>query len=121
LTDRLDYLSAMTNNWAYCLAVEKLLAVAIPDRAEYLRIIVGELQRIASHCVFLGPMGSISELSRRFWSLSAANGKDPRSFREICGARLTYNYIRIGGVMADAPMVGKPRSAVCQGNVRTCG
>src|SRR3954464_11348993 len=54
LTDRLDYLAAMTNNWAYCLAVEKLLGVVIPDRAEYLRIIVGELQRIASHCVFLG-------------------------------------------------------------------
>src|SRR5205085_12258640 len=47
LTDRLDYLAAMTNNWAYCLAVEKMLGVAIPERAEYIRIIVGELQRIA--------------------------------------------------------------------------
>lgn len=57
LTDRLDYLAAMTNNWAYCLAVEKLMGVAIPERADYLRIIVGELQRIASHCVFLGTYG----------------------------------------------------------------
>ena len=56
LTDRLDYLSAMTNNWAYCLAVEKMLNVAIPERADYLRIIVGELQRIASHCVFIGTL-----------------------------------------------------------------
>src|SRR6185437_11797428 len=54
LTDRLDYLAAMTNNWAYCLTVEKMMKTPIPERADLLRIICGELQRIASHCVFLG-------------------------------------------------------------------
>src|SRR3954462_2933557 len=57
LTDRLDYLAAMTNNWSYCLAVEKMLNCAIPERADWLRMIVGELQRIASHCVFIGTYG----------------------------------------------------------------
>src|SRR5450631_2199243 len=57
LTDRLDYLAAMTNNWAYCLAVEKMLDVAIPERADYIRILCAELQRIASHCVFIGTYG----------------------------------------------------------------
>src|SRR3954467_10324267 len=59
LTDRLDYLAAMTNNWSYCLPVGKMLGptAAPPERAEYSRIIVGELQRIASHCVCLGTYG----------------------------------------------------------------
>src|SRR5258708_20272567 len=104
LTDRLDYLAAMTNNWAYCLAVEKLLGAVIPDRAEYLRIIVGELQRIASHCVFLGTYGI--DIGA-FTPFLVAFGREREGildlFEEICGARLTYNYIRIGGVMADAP------------------
>ncbi len=104
LTDRLDYLAAMTNNWAYCLAVEKMMGVAIPERADYLRIIVGELQRMASHCVFLG---TYAIDIGAFTPFLIAFGRDRERildlFEEICGARLTYNYIRIGGVMADAP------------------
>src|SRR5882672_4811325 len=104
LTDRLDYLAAMTNNWSYCLAVEKMLGVQIPDRAEYIRIIVGELQRIASHCVFLGTYGI--DIGA-FTPFLVAFGREREGildlFEEICGARLTYNYIRIGGVMADTP------------------
>ena len=104
LTDRLDYLAAMTNNWSYCLAVEKLMAVEIPARAQYLRIIVGELQRIASHCVFLGTYGI--DIGA-FTPFLVAFGREREGildlFEEICGARLTYNYIRIGGVMADSP------------------
>ena len=104
LTDRLDYLAAMTNNWSYCLAVEKMLAVAIPERAEYLRIIVGELQRIASHCVFLGTYGiDIGAFTPFLVAFGREREKILDLFEEICGARLTYNYIRIGGVMADAP------------------
>ena len=57
LSDRDDYLSAMNNNWAFCLAVEKLMKAEIPQRAEYIRIIVGELNRIASHMVFYGTFG----------------------------------------------------------------
>src|SRR5882672_7831685 len=104
LTDRLDYLAAMTNNWAYCLAAEKLLGVAIPERADYLRIIVGELQRIASHCVFLGTYGiDIGAFTPFLVAFGRERERILDLFEEICGARLTYNYIRIGGVMADAP------------------
>lgn len=104
LTDRLDYLAAMTNNWSYCLAVEKMLAVAIPERAELLRIIVGELQRIASHCVFLGTYGiDIGAYTPFLVAFGRERERILDLFEEICGARLTYNYIRIGGVMADAP------------------
>jgi len=104
LTDRNDYLSAMTNNWAFCLTVEKILKVQIPERAEYLRVIVGELNRVASHLVFLGTFGIDIGAYTPFLQ---AFGKDREMildlFEEICGARITYNYIRIGGVMADAP------------------
>jgi NADH-quinone oxidoreductase subunit D len=104
LTDRLDYLAAMTNNWAYCLAVEKMLTVQIPERADYLRIIVGELQRIASHCVFLGTYGiDIGAFTPFLIAFGRERERILDLFEAICGARLTYNYIRIGGVMADAP------------------
>ncbi len=106
LTDRLDYLAAMTNNWSYCLAVEKMMgAIAqVPERAEYLRIIVGELQRIASHCVFLGTYGiDIGAFTPFLVAFGRERERILDLFEEICGARLTYNYIRIGGVMADAP------------------
>lgn len=104
LTDRLDYLAAMTNNWAYCLAVEKMLNVAIPERADWLRLIVGELQRIASHCVFIGTYGiDIGAFTPFFYSFGRERERILDLFEELCGARLTYNYIRIGGVMADAP------------------
>src|SRR5437762_1069745 len=104
LTDRLDYLAAMTNNWSFCLAVEKLMGVAIPERADYLRIIVGELQRIASHCVFLGTYGiDIGAFTPFLVAFGRERERILDLFEEICGARLTYNYIRIGGVMADAP------------------
>jgi NADH-quinone oxidoreductase subunit D len=104
LTDRLDYLAAMTNNWSFCLAVEKMMNVAIPERADYLRIIVGELQRIASHCVFLGTYGiDIGAFTPFLVAFGRERERILDLFEEICGARLTYNYIRIGGVMADAP------------------
>jgi len=104
LSDRDDYLAAMTNNWALCLAVEKLLQVQIPERADLIRIIVGELNRIASHQVFYGTFGI--DIGA-FTPFLHAFGRDREEildlFEEICGARITYNYIRVGGVMLDAP------------------
>jgi NADH-quinone oxidoreductase subunit D len=104
LTDRLDYLTAMANNWVFCLAVEKLLKVEIPPRAEYLRVIAGELNRIASHLVFFGTFGiDIGAFTPFLYAFGREREKILDLFEEICGARITYNYIRIGGVMADAP------------------
>jgi NADH-quinone oxidoreductase subunit D len=104
LSDRDDYLSAMNNNWGFCLAIEKLLKVEIPLRAEYIRIIVGELNRIASHMVFYGTFGI--DIGA-FTPFLHAFGRDREEildlFEEICGARITYNFVRVGGVMLDAP------------------
>lgn len=102
-TDRMDYVSAMTNNYVLCHAVETMLQLEIPERAEYLRLIVMELQRVASHLVWWGTylldIGAISPFLFAF--------KDREIiidlFNELCGARLTYNYMRVGGVKWDAP------------------
>jgi NADH-quinone oxidoreductase subunit D len=104
LSDRDDYLSAMNNNWAFCLGVEKLLKVEIPTRADFIRTIVGELNRIASHMVFYGTFGIDMGA---FTPFLHAFGRDREEildlFEEICGARITYNFVRVGGVMLDSP------------------
>lgn len=102
-TDRLDYLNAMTNNYVYCATIEKLLGWEIPERAEYLRVIVMELNRIASHLVWWGTylldIGALSPF------LYAFRDRDIilDLLNEISGARMTFNYMRIGGVKWDAP------------------
>lgn len=102
-TDRMDYVSAMTNNYVLCHAVETMMQLEIPERAQYLRLIVMELQRVASHLVWWGTylldIGALSPFLFAF--------KDRETivdlFTELCGARLTYNYMRVGGVKWDAP------------------
>jgi len=100
-TDRLDYLASMSNNFAYALSVEKLLDVEIPRRAEYIRVIVAELNRITSHLVWLGAfandLGAVTPLLYCFREREDVLDL----FEMICGARLTYNYVRIGGVFRD--------------------
>lgn len=102
-TDRLDYMNAMTNNYVYCAAIEKLLEWEIPERAEYLRVITMELNRIASHLVWWGTylldIGALSPF------LYAFRDRDHclDLLNEISGARMTFNYMRIGGVKWDAP------------------
>ncbi|WP_274362464.1 NADH-quinone oxidoreductase subunit D [Paenibacillus thermotolerans] len=102
-TDRMDYVSAMTNNYVLCNAVEKLMGVEIPERAEYLRLIVMELQRIASHLVWWGTylldIGAMSPFLYAFRDREIIINL----FNELCGARLTYFYMRVGGVKWDAP------------------
>lgn len=102
-TDRMDYVSAMTNNYVLCHAVETLMEIEIPERAEYLRIIVMELQRIASHLVWWGTylldIGAMSPFLYAFGDRE----KIIDLFNELCGARLTYFYMRVGGVKWDAP------------------
>lgn len=102
-TDRLDYVSAMTNNYVLCHAVETMMGLEIPERAEFLRVIAMELNRIASHLVWWGTylldIGAMSPFLYAFRDREMILNL----FNELCGARLTYNYMRIGGVKWDAP------------------
>ncbi|OGX68457.1 MAG: NADH dehydrogenase, partial [Paenibacillus sp. RIFOXYA1_FULL_44_5] len=102
-TDRLDYVSAMTNNYVLVHAVETLMKLEIPERAEYLRIIVMELQRVASHLVWWGTY--LLDIGAMTPFLLAFRDREMiiDMFNELCGARLTYNYMRVGGVKWDAP------------------
>ncbi|NOV04418.1 NADH-quinone oxidoreductase subunit D [Paenibacillus planticolens] len=102
-TDRMDYVSAMTTNYVLVHAVEKMMGLEIPERAEFLRLIVMELQRIASHMVWWGTylldIGAMSPFLFAFRDREIIIDL----FNELCGARLTYNYMRVGGVKWDAP------------------
>lgn len=102
-TDRMDYVSAMTNNYVLVHAVETLMGLEVPERAEFLRLIVMELQRIASHLVWWGTylldIGAMSPFLYAFREREMIINL----FNELCGARLTYNYMRVGGVKWDAP------------------
>lgn len=100
-TDRMDYLAAMNSNFAFCWAVEKLLGVQAPERAEYIRIIVGELQRIASHLVAFGTYGLDLGAFTPFLYAFRERETVLDIFERISGARLTYSYGRIGGVARD--------------------
>ena len=100
-TDRLDYMCAMTNNYAYVRAVEKLLEITIPERAEYIRTIVAEMQRIIGHLFWLGTQAlDIGAMTVFFWTFREREVLLDM-FEKLCGARLTLNYYRIGGVDSD--------------------
>jgi NADH-quinone oxidoreductase subunit D len=104
LTDRLDYVSSMSNNLAYVLAVEKLAGIGVPERAEHLRVIMAELMRIASHLLAVGFL--LNEMGCFFTPLMymwREREKILDLFEMVCGQRLTYNYMRIGGVSHDIP------------------
>jgi NADH-quinone oxidoreductase subunit D len=103
LTDRLDYLSAMSNNFAFVLAVEKLANITIPPRAEYLRVIMAELNRLASHLVFLGTLSLDLGAVTPFLYCFREREKIIDLFEMATGSRLTYNYMRCGGVVRDLP------------------
>lgn len=102
-TDRLDYVSAITNEVGYCLAVEKLMAVEVPRRAQYLRVVASELQRIASHLVFVATMGTDLAAVTVFLYGFRDREKVLDILESLSGQRLTYHYLRIGGVAADVP------------------
>jgi NADH-quinone oxidoreductase subunit D len=99
--DRMDYLAAMSMEWGYCLTIEKMLGTEVPKRAEYIRVMVGELQRIASHLMFFGTyaidLGAFTPFLYAFQDREYIL----RLFEELSGARLLYNYIWLGGVWND--------------------
>jgi NADH-quinone oxidoreductase subunit D len=103
LTDRDDYVCAMANNLAYVTTIEKALGLEIPERAEYLRIIAVELNRIISHLVWLGTFGLDLGAQTPFLYCFRERENVLKLFEDLCGARLTYSYMRIGGVAWDSP------------------
>jgi len=102
-TDRLDYLSSASNNLAYVQAVEKLMGLEVPERAQYLRVILLELNRIASHLVFVATFAN--DLAATTVFLYGFREREPIEdlFELWTGARLTQSWIRIGGVAGDLP------------------
>jgi len=104
LTDRLDYLASMSNNLAYVLAVEKLAGIKVPERAEYLRVIIAELQRIASHLIAVGAfLNDCGAFFTPFLYMFREREKIVDLFEMVSGQRLLYNYMRIGGLSQDIP------------------
>jgi NADH-quinone oxidoreductase subunit D len=100
-TDRLDYLSPLSNNVAYVLAVEKLLCIEAPRRAQYIRTLISELARISSHLMFLGSLAmDVGALTVWMWSFRERE-KLYDIFEKIAGARFTTSYSRIGGLAQD--------------------
>ncbi len=103
LTDRLDYVAGMTNNLAYVLAVEKLLGLEVPPRAQAIRVLLSELQRISSHLLWLGTHAhDIGAMTPLFYSLRERD-EILFMFEMVCGSRLTPSYFRVGGLAQDVP------------------
>ncbi len=100
-TDRIDYLGAMFGNMGYCMAVEKLLGVEVPRRAQYMRVIACELNRIINHLIACGTMSMDLGAFTPFLHGIREREKVNDMMEKICGARLNYNYMRFGGVSLD--------------------
>lgn len=103
-TDRLDYLSSMSNNFGYALAVEKLMGVKPPERAEYLRVIMAEFTRISNHLFAIGTF--LNDLGAYFTPMLYALVERELIldiFEEVAGSRMMCNYYRFGGVARDLP------------------
>ena len=103
LTDRIDYVAAATNNLGYCETVEKLMQLEVPRRAQYIRTVLSELQRLASHLVWLGTHAMDIGAVTVFLYCLRERELILDLFEEYCGARLTYNAMRIGGLPLDIP------------------
>src|ERR1700723_4237194 len=103
ITDRMDYLAPLSNNLVYCLAVEKLLGIEVPKRAQYFRVLMVELQRISSHLVWLGThaidMGAMSAFLYCF----REREEILKIFEFVAGQRMMTSYIRIGGLALEPP------------------
>ena len=103
LTDRIDYLCPMTNNLAYCLAVEKLLGLEIPERAQYLRVLFNELTRIQSHLVWLGTHAMDIGALTVFLYCFREREQLLRIFEAVAGQRMMTSYVRVGGLSLEPP------------------
>ncbi len=102
-TDRVEYLASMNVNHLYCMAVEQLAGIEVPERAEYIRVIMAELNRIISHIIGCGALAMDLGAFTPFLYGVVEREKVNDLFEMTCGQRLTYNYMRIGGVSQDLP------------------
>ncbi|MFH0904602.1 MAG: NADH-quinone oxidoreductase subunit D [Methanobacteriota archaeon] len=102
-TDRLDYISGMPNNYAFVKAVEELAGIEVPLRAEYIRVLVMELNRIINHLVMMGSLLlDLGGSTMIMWGFRERENA-LQLYEMLCGARMTFNYIRPGGVREDLP------------------
>ncbi len=101
--DRMDYVAAMNMEYGYVLGVERLLGIQVPERVEYIRVIMLELQRIASHLIALGTYGLDIGAFTPFLLMFRDRERILDLFETTCGARLLYNYIWVGGLSHDLP------------------
>ncbi|MEE9288946.1 MAG: NADH-quinone oxidoreductase subunit D [Bacteroidota bacterium] len=102
--DRMDYLASMSMDLGYAVAVEKLLGIKVPERVEYIRVIMVEFQRIASHLIALGTYGLDVGAFTPFLFCFRDRERILDLFEMTCGARLLYNYIWVGGLSHDLPL-----------------
>src|SRR2546425_2997758 len=104
ITDRMDYLNPLGNNLAYVMAVEKLLQIEIPERAQTIRVLTCELQRIASHLVWLGTHALDIGAMTVFLYCFREREEILRIFEMVSGQRMMTSYFRVGGLAMDAPL-----------------
>ncbi|MFA4874339.1 MAG: NADH dehydrogenase (quinone) subunit D [bacterium] len=117
-TDRLNYVSPMMNNVGYCMAVEQLFEIDIPERAKWIRMLVCEVSRIWDHLVAVGAnLVDVGALTN-FWYLFNAREEFTDWIEALCGARLTTTYARIGGLMRDIPAGSEKQLAACLKSLR---
>jgi len=103
-TDRLDYICPLSNNWAYALAVERLAGVEVPERAEYMRVILAELTRLINHTAFLGfILGDMGAWGSALMYAFREREKILDLFEDLTGARMMANFMRFGGCRNDLP------------------
>jgi NADH-quinone oxidoreductase subunit D len=103
LTDRMDYLNPLGNNLVYCMAVEKLLGIEVPKRAQYIRVLMVELQRISSHLVWLGTHAIDLGAMTVFLYCFREREEILKIFEMVSGQRMMTSYIRIGGLALEPP------------------
>ncbi len=103
LFDRMDYIANFNNELAFCMAVEKLMGLQVPERAEYARVILCELNRVASHLLFVATMGL--DAGAMTPSMFCFRGREriQTLFEAVSGARMMHNYFRVGGLKEDLP------------------
>jgi len=109
MTDRIDYLSPMANNLCYCLAVEKLLDLEIPEKAQWMRVLLAELTRLNSHLVWLGTHAMDIGALTVFLYTFREREEILRLFEAVAGQRMMTSYFRIGGLSMEPPLDFFPR------------